>query len=108
MGKRYMGKLDNQSVWITGGGTGIGAAAALTLAQAGAKVFVSGRRLEPLESIVQSIAKVGGKAHAVPLDVADADSVASAAAGIGQVDILVANAGLNVPNRSLGSLTSDD
>ncbi|HIJ33812.1 MAG TPA: SDR family NAD(P)-dependent oxidoreductase, partial [Gammaproteobacteria bacterium] len=44
-----MGKLDNQSVWITGGGTGIGAAAALTLAQAGAEVFVSGRRLQPLE-----------------------------------------------------------
>lgn len=103
-----MGKLDNQSVWITGGGTGIGAAAALTLAQAGAEVFVSGRRLEPLESIVQSIAKAGGKAHAVPLDVADADSVASAAADIGQVNILVANAGLNVPNRSLESLTSDD
>ena len=103
-----MGKLDNQRAWITGGGTGIGGAAALAFAQAGAEVFVSGRRQEPLETVVQSISRAGGKAHDVPLDVADSGAVASAAADIGQVDILLANAGLNVPNRSLGSLTSDD
>lgn len=103
-----MGKLDNQRAWITGGGTGIGAASAVTLAKAGAEVFVSGRRLQPLAAVVQSITNAGGKAHAVPLDVAKADSVAKAAAEIGQVDILLANAGLNVPDRALGSLTSGD
>jgi NADP-dependent 3-hydroxy acid dehydrogenase YdfG len=103
-----MGKLDNQRAWITGGGTGIGGAAALALAQSGAEVFVSGRRKEPLDAIVQSISEAGGKAHAMPLDVADADAVASVAADIGRVDILLASAGLNVPNRSLKEFTTDD
>ncbi|MDK3075949.1 SDR family NAD(P)-dependent oxidoreductase, partial [Sedimentitalea sp. JM2-8] len=99
-----MGKLDGKRAWITGGGSGIGAGAALALARSGAEVIVSGRRPEPLQSVVDEIAKAGGAARAMPLDVANADEVAEVREQIGRVDILLANAGLNVPKRSLGNV----
>lgn len=103
-----MTKLAGKSAWITGGGTGIGAGAAIALAQSGAKVYVSGRRQEPLDVVVKAIVENGGTAEAVSLDVANADSVAAAAAQIGPVDILLANAGLNVPKRALADLSAKD
>lgn len=103
-----MAKLAGKTAWITGGGTGIGAGAAIALAQSGAKIFVSGRRQEPLDAVVQTISQNGGKAEAIRLDVADADSVANAAEQIGTVDILLANAGLNVPKRALADLSTKD
>lgn len=101
-----MGKLDGQRAWITGGGSGIGAASARSLAAAGAEVIVSGRRVEPLEEVVAAIRAEGGSAMALPLDVADSQAVAQAAAQIGVVDILVASAGLNVPERSTGAVST--
>lgn len=101
-----MGKLTGKRVWITGGGTGIGAGSAIALARSGAEVVVSGRRLPPLQAVVATITENGGKARAVTLDVGDAGSVA--AADIGKVDILLANAGLNVPKRALRDLSVED
>lgn len=103
-----MRNLDGKRAWITGGGTGIGAGAALALADAGAEVVVSGRRLEPLQKVVDLIEAEGGLARAEVLNVADADAVGAAAARIGPVDILLANAGLNVPNRALFDLAATD
>ena len=103
-----MAKLKGKRAWITGGGSGIGAGAARTLAASGAEVFVSGRRAGPLEDVVGAIKAAGGVAHAVVLDVSDAAAVAAAARSIGPVDILLANAGLNVPKRALGVLEATD
>ncbi|TDK41152.1 SDR family oxidoreductase [Antarcticimicrobium luteum] len=103
-----MRNLDGKRAWITGGGTGIGAGAALALADAGAQVVVSGRRLEPLQKVVDLIEAEGGLARAELLDVSDTDAVAAAAERIGQVDILLANAGLNVPKRALFELSDED
>lgn len=103
-----MGKLDGKRAWITGAGTGIGASAAQALAASGAEVFLSGRRTEPLEDVRKAIAAEGGKAHVLPLDVADPEAAAQAAAEIGQVDILLASAGLNVPTRALDKVSSED
>ncbi|WP_137700893.1 SDR family oxidoreductase [Marimonas lutisalis] len=103
-----MAKLTGKRVWITGGGTGIGEASALALAQSGAEVFVSGRRMEPLQAVVDKITAQGGTAHALPLDVTDADAVQAAADEIGQVDILVASAGLNIPTRALDTVSAKD
>ena len=50
---------------VTGGGTGIGAACAGTLAAAGAKIVVAARRKEKLESTVSDIREAGGEAIAV-------------------------------------------
>lgn len=102
-----MTKLAGKRAWITGGGTGIGAAAAKALADAGAEVILSGRRSEPLETVADEISRAGGRARAVPVDVSDAAAVASAVREIGIVDILVASAGLNVPDRSLDRVTPE-
>lgn len=103
-----MHTLNGKRAWITGGGSGIGAGAARALAEAGAEVVVSGRRPEPLQKVVRLIEAGGGTARAEPLDVTDAEAVAETAARIGTVDILLANAGLNVPKRALFDVTDED
>ncbi|MDQ2094363.1 SDR family oxidoreductase [Rhodalgimonas zhirmunskyi] len=103
-----MTALDGKRAWITGGGTGIGAASAMALANAGAEVFVTGRREEPLREVCDKIAAVGGIAYPVAADMADSAAVEAARKEIGQVDILLASAGLNVPTRALSQLTPKD
>ncbi|HEY4278599.1 MAG TPA: SDR family oxidoreductase [Conexibacter sp.] len=61
---------------VTGGGGGLGRATALTLAAAGARVAVLGRRPEPLDETVELIG--AERAHAVPADVRDPEAVAAA------------------------------
>lgn len=103
-----MGNMTGKRVWITGGGSGIGAGAAVELARAGAEVVVSGRRMDPLQAVVERIEAEGGRAQALSLDVGDAAAVAAAAERIGAVDLLLANAGLNVPKRALFDLSAAD
>lgn len=98
-------------VAISGGGTGIGAGIAKGLAEAGAKVVVGGRRLEPLQQLAEGVLSQHPiKSHA--LDVADRDSVASFFDFIGQtygaVDILINSAGVNIANRSMDVLKPED
>lgn len=102
-----MTKLTGKRAWITGGGTGIGAASALALADAGAEIIVSGRRPEPLNDIVAQITALGGTASAVPLDMARSGDVRAAVQSISQIDLLVASAGLNVPARALDQIDDD-
>src|SRR5579872_4773514 len=89
--------------WITGGGSGIGEAAAEALAAEGWTVVVSGRRKDALEAVVARIIKAGGVAEAMTLDVgvaADVEKVASSIlAKHGRIDLLVNSAGINVPKR---------
>lgn len=99
-----MAALAGKRVWITGAGSGIGAAAAESLLHEGAALTLSGRRIDALERVAGPLREKGGEVSIVPLDVSDADAVA--AAEIGPVDVLVASAGLNVPNRSLDTLTT--
>ena len=99
-----MGELANKVAWITGGGSGIGAAAAEWLAQDGAAVILSGRRKDVLDEVAARIAGQGGTASALPVDVADGAAMAAAAQEIrdahGRIDILVHSAGTNILNRS--------
>jgi NAD(P)-dependent dehydrogenase (short-subunit alcohol dehydrogenase family) len=85
--------LEGRHALVTGGGTGIGAAAATHLHAAGAKITVTGRRLEPLQDIA---ARVG--ATAVQCDVTDRARIAAAfdegRTANGPVEILVVNAGI--------------
>ena len=88
------GPLVGQHAIVTGGGTGIGAAAALALAQLGARLTLIGRRAEPLAASARRIAEATGAAAATEcLDVTDADGVAAGFARIGPAEILVNNAG---------------
>ena len=61
--------LKNKVALVTGGTSGIGEAAALQLARAGAKVVVAGRRESEGQAVVKSIEKAGGQALFVKTDV---------------------------------------
>lgn len=94
---------NSRVLWVTGGGSGMGAATARAAAASGWTVAVSGRRADAADRVVADIAAAGGDALSVPVDVRDPDAVAEAHARIaaerGPVTGLVASAGLNVPNR---------
>ena len=62
-----MQPLLNKIVWVTGAGSGIGEAAALTLAKAGGAVVLTGRRREPLETVAHRIRAERGTAHVLSL-----------------------------------------
>lgn len=86
-----------KTVLITGGGTGLGRAAALDFAAGGARVVVCGRRSAPLEEVRALIAGQGGECLAVPADIRETDDVARVAdeaiSAFGRIDVLVNNAG---------------
>ena len=96
-------------VWVTGASSGIGAAAAIALSQAGAKVILSGRREEKLHAIA---ADLEHETFVAPLDVSIAEDVTQVVGKImaqyGRIDILVHSAGLNVTNRAWSKLSTVD
>jgi NAD(P)-dependent dehydrogenase (short-subunit alcohol dehydrogenase family) len=77
---------------ITGGGSGIGAAVAQRLAQAGARLTLVGRNLDRLHAQAAALAPIG-EVDVCEMDVADEGGVKAAFAEMGWVDILVNNAG---------------
>jgi NADP-dependent 3-hydroxy acid dehydrogenase YdfG len=104
-----MKALPGKVAWITGAGSGIGEAAALTLASAGATVVLTGRREAPLETVRGRILDAGGAASAAPGDLSDPKSAENIVAKIleehGRIDVLVNNAGVNIRDRSMSTLT---
>jgi 3-oxoacyl-[acyl-carrier protein] reductase len=90
--------LQGRIALVTGAGRNIGRAIALTLARDGATVLVNGRNdREAVDAVVKEIEAAGGKARPAMGDVSDpavAPRLASQAAALGGVDILVSNAGL--------------
>ncbi len=104
--------LYGKVAWITGGATGIGFATAKALADAGARVIVSGHQREALNAAAKEMRDAGVSCEFELVDVADPASVAVAGKAIlaqhGAVDILVNCAGLNVPQRFLYELRVED
>ena len=84
-------KLDGASVLITGASGGIGNAIARALVGRGASVKLSARRVDVLEQLRDEL---GAAAETIPADLADAASVRELIQRAGEVDVLVANAGL--------------
>ncbi|KWD80595.1 SDR family NAD(P)-dependent oxidoreductase [Burkholderia ubonensis] len=68
---RHAARFAGRTILITGGGTGMGKAAALRLAREGANVVIAGRRAGEIDAVAQAIAAAGGRALAVPTDVTD-------------------------------------
>jgi NAD(P)-dependent dehydrogenase (short-subunit alcohol dehydrogenase family) len=89
-----MSTLAGRHALVTGGGTGIGAAIAMTLARAGALVTICGRRQQPLQTIAEGSSNI----RAMTADVTDETSVVKLyqqAEAVGEpIDIVVANAGM--------------
>jgi len=90
--------LENRGAVVTGGGRGIGAATARTLASAGARVVVSARSVEQIEAVKDELRAAGHQVWAIACDVTDTEQVAALAKQsrelVGPVQILVNNAGI--------------
>ena len=104
-----MAELGGKIAWVTGAGSGIGEAACLALAAAGAALVLTGRRAEPLEAVAARVAAAGGTATAMPGDLTRPETAGEIVAGIerrfGRLDLLVNNAGLNIAARAWRDLT---
>jgi NAD(P)-dependent dehydrogenase (short-subunit alcohol dehydrogenase family) len=96
---------------VTGGGTGIGKAAALALLGDGWRVAIAGRRREPLDQVVAE-ANAAGRALAVPSDVTDPGAVealfAATVQAWGRVDLLFNNAGMGLGAAALEDIAIED
>lgn len=94
---------------VTGGGSGVGRASALTLQAAGFDVAVAGRRAAELEKTVGMAAPGGGRLIAVTADVGKPDSVKALFAAVmeqfGRLDVLFNNAGSGTPAIPMEDLT---
>ncbi|KPQ05403.1 MAG: 3-oxoacyl-[acyl-carrier protein] reductase [Rhodobacteraceae bacterium HLUCCA12] len=97
MSKTITPLLNGRLAVVTGASGGIGRALTTGLAAHGAHVIAAGRKLSALQAVADDIAASGGRASAEVVDVADADSCrafAARVARVGQVSVLVNNAGV--------------
>ena len=99
----------NKVAIVTGAGTGIGKAVALTLLKDGYRVALAGRRKEPLDKTISEAGEAAARALAVPTDVARPDSVRAlfslAKQKFGRLDLLFNNAGVGAPGVPMEDLT---
>lgn len=104
-------RVENKIAFVTGGGSGIGAAIAERLAEEGATIVVCGRREEPLKEVVERIRGNGGKADYRVADVGDEAGFVSAIDSVaqehGRLDILVNNA-VNFTWGALAEMSTED
>ncbi len=100
--------LKGKVAWITGGGSGIGLAGAMELAQAGAQVVISGRNAATNAAALKKL-RAQGSAEVLQLEVSDAKAVAEAAKDIlgrhARIDILINSAGSNLGKRNLHNMS---
>ncbi|HTB95016.1 MAG TPA: SDR family oxidoreductase [Candidatus Sulfotelmatobacter sp.] len=98
------GLLKERAIFLTGGGSGLGRSMAIHFAKLGARLFVIGRREEPLKSTCDDIHRDGGAAAYATCDVRDYEAVetafSAAEAQFGEIDTLVNNAAGNFMART--------
>src|SRR5258707_14265234 len=94
---------------VTGATSGLGRATALKLAEEGFRVLVHGRDAERGAAVVEEIVKNGGSAEFLAADLTDVAAIERLAAAVGDVDVLVNNAGFSWvgPTAALQARTFD-
>ncbi|QAY93868.1 SDR family oxidoreductase [Pseudomonas sp. ACM7] len=99
MSKTQLFDLDGKIAFVSGASRGIGEAIAKLLAQQGAHVIVSSRKLDGCQHVADAIIAAGGKATAVACHIGEMEQISQVFAGIreqfGRLDILVNNAATN-------------
>ena len=104
--------MEHETALITGAGSGMGRAIAVTLAGAGVRVALVGRDRTKLEQTRAQLGAAGASAVVEPCDVADRPQVEASVGRVlgtfGAIDILVCNAGINVRRRALEELDPAD
>ncbi|QRK04396.1 glucose 1-dehydrogenase [Archangium violaceum] len=105
-------RLEGQVALVTGGGTGIGRAAALAFAREGASVVLAGRRQTELDEVAHRVEAEGGKALAISADVARAADVEALVEGtlerFGRLDCAFNNAGIQGAFAPIADLSESD
>jgi citronellol/citronellal dehydrogenase len=95
------GLFNGQTLWVTGGGSGIGRCVAHELATLGAQVVISGRTQSKLDTVAAEIVEDGGRCATVAFDIRDEEAVKAGVAAViarhGPVAGLVNNAGGQFP-----------
>jgi len=103
-GRTLEDAVEGKTILITGGSSGIGAATAKKVTDAGGEVVLVARTREKLEQVSDEIRGSGGTAHVYPCDLSDMDAIATMAdqvlTDLGRIDILINNAGRSI-RRSL-------
>src|SRR5919204_5376981 len=92
-----MFRVAGRLAFITGAGRGIGRACAIALAESGAEVWLAARTREEIEQAASEIRAAGWSAHAQTCDVTDSAAVHGLIGAIPVLDVLVNNAGSNIP-----------
>jgi NAD(P)-dependent dehydrogenase (short-subunit alcohol dehydrogenase family) len=96
--------LKGRAIFISGGGTGLGRSMALRFASLGARMFLVGRRPEPLQEVCEEILRTGGAAAYATCDVRDYAAVEAAARQadeqFGRIDTVINNAAGNFMART--------
>lgn len=100
-------KLSGNTIFITGGGSGIGRALAEALHKLGNKVIVSGRRRDRLQSVIDANPGI----EAIELDITDAASIEAAATRLiaehPGLNVLINNAGIMLPDGAHGRVDDE-
>lgn len=89
--------LDGLTAVVTGAGRGLGEGCAIALAEAGAEIVLVSRTKSELDAVAEGIIKRGGKARSLVCDVTDMAQVKEKIEGLERIDILMNNAGANIP-----------
>lgn len=95
--------FQDKVVWITGASSGLGKYLALEFAGKGARIALSGRRIQQLEEVQTAIRALGADSMVFPCDVTDENAlektVSEIVANYGRLDVAVANAGFGVVGK---------
>ncbi|MBE6631159.1 MAG: SDR family oxidoreductase [Ruminococcaceae bacterium] len=108
-----MNRLEGKVAIITGGNSGVGAAAAMKFVSEGAKVVITARREAQLEEVAAKIREIGGEVLPIVSDISKAEDakrvVAETLAKFGKIDVLINNAGvLDNGLKAIDSCTDED